>query len=176
MDNLVICKGTVTRPLNTSYLKMSGALTEKYSTFHWKVNKPFLTVKSFLNKNNKECLGFQMCGHGCHWTNECRSKKNIQCNFLHWEMKWEPGSMTCRKKCELFVSCQLHVGQTPLTFTKRETLGYRKKPIELKHPIYYKDVLTSEWKPSKVLHWRHEFVHISTGNEKPWIPSKLIKD
>ena len=41
------------------------------------------------------------------------------------------------------------------------------KPFELNQPIYYKDVLTSEWKPSKVLHWRHEFVHISTGNEKP---------
>lgn len=47
--------------------------------------------------------------------------------------------------------------------------------MELNHPIYYKDVLTSEWKPVKALHWRHEFAYSPTGNEKLWIPSKLIK-
>lgn len=33
-------------------------------------------------------------------------------------------------------------------------------------------MLTSEWKPVKVLHWGCIFVYISTGNEKLWIPSK----
>jgi hypothetical protein len=36
-------------------------------------------------------------------------------------------------------------------------------------------VSTSEWMALKVLCWRHGFVYISTGNEKLWIPSKLIK-
>jgi hypothetical protein len=41
--------------------------------------------------------------------------------------------------------------------------------------MYYKDLLRSEGKPKKVLHWGHGFAYISTGNEKLWMPSKLTK-
>ena len=40
-----------------------------------------------------------------------------------------------------------------------------EKNVELNQPIYYKNALTSQWKQVKVLHWRHGFVYISTGNE-----------
>ena len=50
-----------------------------------------------------------------------------------------------------------------------------KKTTELNQLIYFKDVLTSEWKPGHVLHWGRNFSFISTGEEKLWIPSKLIK-
>ena len=55
-----------------------------------------------------------------------------------------------------------------------ETLDSRET-IELNQLIYFKDVLTSEWKPGHVLCWRRGFAFVSTGEEKLWIPSKLIK-
>ena len=39
----------------------------------------------------------------------------------------------------------------------------------------FKDVLTSQWKPGGVLCWGRGFALVSTGKEKRWIPSKLIK-
>jgi hypothetical protein len=36
-------------------------------------------------------------------------------------------------------------------------------------------VITSEWKEGNVLHWGKGFVFVSTGQEKLWISSKLIK-
>ncbi|KAL6045669.1 hypothetical protein STEG23_015755 [Scotinomys teguina] len=51
-----------------------------------------------------------------------------------------------------------------------------EKTAELNQPIYFKDVLTSEWKPGYVLRWGRGFAFISTGEDKLWIPSKLIKD
>ncbi|KAL6037706.1 hypothetical protein STEG23_029167, partial [Scotinomys teguina] len=50
-----------------------------------------------------------------------------------------------------------------------------EKTAELNQPIYFKDVLTSEWKPGYVLRWGRGFAFISTGEDKLWIPSKLIK-
>ena len=50
-----------------------------------------------------------------------------------------------------------------------------EKSTELNQPVYFKDVLTSQWKPRDVLHWGRGFVLVSTGEEKLWIPSKLIK-
>ena len=50
-----------------------------------------------------------------------------------------------------------------------------EKTAELNQPIYFKDVLTSEWKPGYVLHWGRGFAFISAGEEKLWIPTKLIK-
>ena len=50
-----------------------------------------------------------------------------------------------------------------------------KKTSKLNQPVYFKDVLTSQWKPGDVLHWVKGFPLISTGEEKLWIPSKLIK-
>ena len=50
-----------------------------------------------------------------------------------------------------------------------------EKSAELNQPIYFKDVLTSQWKPGDVLHWGRGFTLVSTGEEKLWIPSKLIK-
>ena len=46
---------------------------------------------------------------------------------------------------------------------------------ELKQLVYFKDMLTSQWKPGDVLYWRRSFVLVSTGEKKLWIPSKLIK-
>ncbi|WP_368389860.1 hypothetical protein [Sphingobium sp. AS12] len=33
----------------------------------------------------------------------------------------------------------------------------------------------SEWKSKYVLHWGRGFAFVSTGEEKLWMPSKLIK-
>ena len=49
------------------------------------------------------------------------------------------------------------------------------KPAELNQPIYFKDLLTSEWKAENVLNWERGVVFVSTGKEKLWIPSKLMK-
>lgn len=43
-----------------------------------------------------------------------------------------------------------------------------------KKPVYFKDVLTSEWKSGNVLHQGRGFVYIFTGDERLWAPSKLI--
>ena len=50
-----------------------------------------------------------------------------------------------------------------------------EKSAELNQPLYFKDVLTSEWKPERVLHWGRGFTFVSTGEEKLWIPSRLVK-
>ena len=49
-----------------------------------------------------------------------------------------------------------------------------KHSTELNQPVYFKDVLTSEWKPEYVLHWGKGFPFISI-EEKLWIPSRLMK-
>jgi hypothetical protein len=46
---------------------------------------------------------------------------------------------------------------------------------ELKHPVYTKDVFTSKWREGNVLCSGRVFVYVSTGEEKLWILSKLIK-
>lgn len=46
---------------------------------------------------------------------------------------------------------------------------------ELNLPTHFRDVLASKWKSNNVLHWEKGYAFISTGNEKLWIPSKLIK-
>ena len=53
--------------------------------------------------------------------------------------------------------------------------GLRKKTAELNQPVYFKDVLTSVWKPGHLLRWGRGFALVSTGEDKLWIPSKLIK-
>ena len=50
-----------------------------------------------------------------------------------------------------------------------------EKTSELNQLVYFKDVLNSHWKPGDVLCWGRGFALISTGEEKLWIPSKLIK-
>ena len=50
-----------------------------------------------------------------------------------------------------------------------------EKTAELNQPVYLKDVLTSVWKAGHVLRWGRGFALVSTGEEKFWIPSKLIK-
>ena len=59
--------------------------------------------------------------------------------------------------------------------TAAERLCVIEKPVELNQPIYYKDVLISEWKLVKVLCWKFRFVYISIGKEKLRIPSKLLR-
>ena len=49
------------------------------------------------------------------------------------------------------------------------------KTAELNQPIYFKDVLTSEWKSRSMLCWSRGYAFVSTGSKKSWIPSKLIK-
>jgi hypothetical protein len=41
-----------------------------------------------------------------------------------------------------------------------------KKPAELNQPVYFKDVLISEWKTGKVLHWVRGYTYIFTGEKK----------
>ena len=41
-----------------------------------------------------------------------------------------------------------------------------EKTSELNQLVYFKDILTSQWKPGEVLYWRRGFVLVSTGEEK----------
>ena len=41
--------------------------------------------------------------------------------------------------------------------------------------MYIKNVFTSKWREGNVLCWGRGFVYVSTGKEKQWIPSKMIK-
>ena len=50
-----------------------------------------------------------------------------------------------------------------------------EKKSELNQLVYFKDVLTLEWKPGYVLNMGKCFALVSIGEEKPGIPSKLIK-
>ncbi|CAO2626045.1 Gag-Pro-Pol polyprotein [Lemmus lemmus] len=50
-----------------------------------------------------------------------------------------------------------------------------QKSSELNQRVYFKDVLTSQWKPGDVLLLGRDFALVSTGEEKLWIKSKLIK-
>ena len=50
-----------------------------------------------------------------------------------------------------------------------------EKNTQLIQPVYMKDILTSEWKMGNVLHWGRGYAYLSTGKEKLWVPSKLIK-
>ena len=59
--------------------------------------------------------------------------------------------------------------------TAAERHWIMEKTSELNQPVYFKDVLTSQWRPGDVLRWGRGFALVSTGEEKLWIPSKLIK-
>lgn len=50
-----------------------------------------------------------------------------------------------------------------------------EKPAGLNHPKYFKIVLTAEWKPTCVLHWRRGFAFVFIGEEKLLPTSRLIK-
>ena len=41
-----------------------------------------------------------------------------------------------------------------------------EKSSELNQPIYFKDVLTSQWKPGDVLHWRRGFALVCSQEKK----------
>lgn len=53
--------------------------------------------------------------------------------------------------------------------------GRTDKTSELNQPVYFKDVMTSVWKPGYVLHWGRGYAFVSTGEKKLWVPSKLMK-
>lgn len=98
--------------------------------------------------------------------------KDIQGTFLPLENKMKAQLKAPQQKLQaILVKEQLELKTSTLSKSHQ---GYRKK-VELNHPIYYKDALTSEWKQVKVLHWVHGFAYSPIGNEKLWIPSKLIK-
>lgn len=46
-----------------------------------------------------------------------------------------------------------------------------EKTTALDQPVYFKDVLTPEWKSETC----NSFVYVSTGDERLWVLSKLIK-
>ena len=50
-----------------------------------------------------------------------------------------------------------------------------ERTIELNQPVYIKDILTSEWRMGNVLRCGRGYAYVSTGKEKLWVPSKLIK-
>ena len=50
-----------------------------------------------------------------------------------------------------------------------------KKTSELNWPVYFNNELTSEWKPGNVALCKRVLTLVSIGEEKLWIPSKLIK-
>ena len=78
---------------------------------------------------------------------------------------------------------RLHNALLTLNFLKTNEKGttaaerhwIMEKSVELNQLVYIKDVLTSQWKPGDVLRWGRGFALVSTGEEKLWIPSKLIK-
>ena len=55
-----------------------------------------------------------------------------------------------------------------------ERHGIVKGTAGLNQPNYFKDVLTLKWNLENVLHWERGYAFDSIGNEKLWIPSKLI--
>ena len=59
--------------------------------------------------------------------------------------------------------------------TAAERHWIMEKTSELNQLVYFKDVLTSQWRPGDVLRWGRGFALVSTGEEKLWIPSQLIK-
>ena len=50
-----------------------------------------------------------------------------------------------------------------------------ERTSELNQPVYFNDVLTSQWNPGDVLQWGRGFDLVSTEEGNLWIPSKLIK-
>lgn len=58
--------------------------------------------------------------------------------------------------------------------TAAERHGIVKGTAELNQPRYFRDVLTLKWKSKNVLHWGRGYAFVSTGNERLWIPSRLI--
>lgn len=46
---------------------------------------------------------------------------------------------------------------------------------KLKQPTCFKNVLTLEWKLESMLFWGRGYAFVSTGNQKLWFSSKLIK-
>ena len=59
--------------------------------------------------------------------------------------------------------------------TAAERHWIMEKFAKLNQPDYFKDVLTLQWKPGDVPCWGRRFALVSTGEEKLWTPSKLIK-
>lgn len=52
----------------------------------------------------------------------------------------------------------------------------KKKTEELGQPMYYKDMLILDWRLAIVLRCEcGGYTYVSTGNEKIWLPTKLIK-
>ena len=50
-----------------------------------------------------------------------------------------------------------------------------KEIVEFSLPRYFRNFLTLKWKSENILCWGKGYIFVSTGNERPWIPSKLIQ-
>lgn len=59
--------------------------------------------------------------------------------------------------------------------TAMERQWTTEKTTELNQSVFFKNVLISEQKPEYVLCWGRSLAFVSTGEEKIWVPSKLIK-
>jgi hypothetical protein len=66
-----------------------------------------------------------------------------------------------------------NVGDQRTTAAKRHWV--LEKTEELSQPIYYKDMLTLEWKPAIILRWKCGYAYVSMGNKEIWLPTKFIK-
>ena len=73
-------------------------------------------------------------------------------------------------ECSIFLLLVKKEQQQP-----RDTGLLKKKNEELGQSIYYKDVLTLEWKPAIVLRWGCHYAMYLQGMKKIWLPTKLIK-
>jgi hypothetical protein len=65
-----------------------------------------------------------------------------------------------------------------LSIVEKETTAEKhwilKRREELGQTIHYKYVLILEWKPAIVLRCKPGYIYICTGNEKLWLPLKVI--
>lgn len=121
-----------------------GVTFEKYSTFHWKSE-----CASSSRSKQKECLGFprvyRQCGKNCCWTNECRSERDIQGNFLPSRNSlggWTSGPIAKKLQALYFLAArkqqaeiyQLNITHLMNTALGSAALGLAQKNILLQPP------------------------------------------
>ena len=65
-----------------------------------------------------------------------------------------------------------------LNVDKQHTAAERRRIVKqtdkLDQPRYCRNVTTLKWKTKYALHWERDCASVSTGNERLWIPSRLV--
>lgn len=74
-----------------------------------------------------------------------------------------------------FTGIQLYFGKQNWGVRLADRHWTIEKTVEFYQPVYFKHVLALELESGAVLCWRRVFVYIFTGNERLWVPPKLIK-